>query len=120
MEVVINRESTIQTFEDFARHVEDAFGDPDHARTTHTKLHSLRMTPGMSADDYTAQFKRLAGRTGFNDAALEDAYSCGLPMIILDEIHAQPSLPTTLRAWKDQHVKLIATIITSWKSNELK
>ena len=58
---MINGDSTIQTFEDFARCVEDAFGDPNHTRTAHTKLHSLKMLPGMSADDYTAQFEILAG-----------------------------------------------------------
>jgi hypothetical protein len=100
-EAVINGESTFQTFEDFARRVEEAFGDPDRARTARTKLHHLKMTPGMSADEYTAQFEILAGRTGFNDAALEDAYSRGLPTIILDKIHAQPSLPTDLKAWKE-------------------
>ena len=36
----------------FARCVKDAFGDPNHARTAHTKLHSLKMIPGMSANDY--------------------------------------------------------------------
>ena len=71
------------------------------------------MTPGMSANDYTAQFGILAGRTGFNDAALNDVYSCGLSTIIPDKVHAQPSLPTNLRAWKEQAVKLIATTIIS-------
>ena len=55
----------------------------------------------MSADDYTAQFEILAGRTGFNDEALEDAYARGLPAMILDKIHAQPSLPSNLKAWKE-------------------
>ena len=80
----------------YARRVQEAFGDPDHARTAHTKLHNLKMTSGMSANEYTAQFEILVGRTGFNDAALEDAYSHSLPAIILDKIHAQPSLPINI------------------------
>ena len=32
----------------------------------------------MTAEDYTARFEMLAGRTGFNDAALEDIYVRGL------------------------------------------
>jgi len=32
------------------------------------------MMTGMMADEYTAKFKMLAGRTGFNEAALEDAF----------------------------------------------
>ena len=54
---------------------ENAFGDPDHSRTACTKLHDLKMSSSMSADEYTAQFEFLAGRTNFNDVALEDAYS---------------------------------------------
>ena len=82
------------------KQVENAFGDPDRSRTAHTKLHDLKMSSSMSADEYTAQFEILAGRTNFNDAALEDAYSQGLSTAILDKIHAQPTLPADLRAWK--------------------
>ena len=28
----------------------------------------------MTAEEYTANFEMITGRTGFNDAALEDAY----------------------------------------------
>ena len=49
------------------------FGDPNSDRTACTKLHNLRMTSGMSADEYMAQFEILAARTNFNDPALEDA-----------------------------------------------
>ena len=100
-EAVISGTSSIGFFEEFSRCVEEAFGDPDRAQTACTKLHDLKMTSGMSADEYTAHFEILAGRTGFNDAALEDAYSHGLPAIILDKIHAQPLLPTDLRTWKE-------------------
>ena len=54
--------------------VEKTFGDPDRARTACVQLHDLKMTPGTMAEDYTAQFKMLTGRTGFNNKALEDAY----------------------------------------------
>ena len=87
-EAVINGTYSISTFNAFSRRVEDAFGDPDLSRTAHAKLHDLKMTSNMSADEYTAQFKILSGRTGFNDAALEDAYACGLPPTIFDKIHA--------------------------------
>jgi len=67
-EAVINGTSSISTFDAFVRRVEDEFGDPDFATTVCTKLHDLKMMSNMSADKYTAQFKILAGRTGFNDA----------------------------------------------------
>ena len=58
------------------------------------------MTPGTTAEDYTARFEMLVGRTGFNDAALEDIYVWGLPNLILQKIFAQVTLPNGLAAWK--------------------
>jgi len=43
-------------------------------RTSCAQLHALRMTPGMTAEEYMANFEMISGRTGFNDATLEDAY----------------------------------------------
>ena len=91
----------IPTFEAFIKQIENAFGDPDHSRTAHTKLYDLKMSSSMSADEYTVQFEILAGRTNFNDAALEDVYSRGLSTAILDKIHTQPTLAADLRAWKE-------------------
>ena len=42
----------------------------------------------------------LAGRTRFNDAALEDAYIRGLPNSILQKVFAQTTLPKGLDEWK--------------------
>ena len=58
------------------------------------------MSLSMSTDEYTAQFEILAGRTNFNDMALEDVYSRGLSTAILDKIHTQPTFPD-LKAWKE-------------------
>ena len=97
----IDGTSTIPTFEVFIKQVEDAFGDHDHSRTACTKLHDLRMSLSMSADEYTAQFEILVGRTNFNTAALEDAYSQDLSTAILDKIDAQPTLPADLKGLKE-------------------
>ena len=64
----------MQTLDIFPESVEKTFGDPDRAQMAHTQLHVLKMAPGMTAEDYTARFEMLAGRTGFNDAALKDIY----------------------------------------------
>ena len=88
----------ITTFDKFTRQVEEAFGDPDHARTAYTKLHDLRMTSNMSADEYAAQFEMLAERAGFNDKGIEDTYGWGLPAMILDKIYAQPLL-LSVKVW---------------------
>ena len=94
-QVIIDGTSWIPTFEVFIKQVEDASGDPVHSRIAHTKLHDLKMSLSMSADEYTADFDN------FNDAALEDVYSRGLSTAILDKIHIQPTLPADLKAWKE-------------------
>ena len=97
---VIMGTSQMQTMDSFLESVEKMFGDPDQARTARAQLHKLKMAPGTTAEDYTAQFEMLAGRTGFNDAALEDIYIRGLPNSILQKIFAQVTLPNGLAAWK--------------------
>ena len=42
----------------------------------------------------------LVGRTGFNNATLEDIYVWGLPNSILQKIFTQVTLPNGLAAWK--------------------
>ena len=39
-----------------------------------TQLHTLKMMPGMTAEQYMDKFEMLAGRTRFNNTALEDMY----------------------------------------------
>src|SRR5882672_7933970 len=58
------------------------------------------MTTGMTADEYTAKFEMLAGRTSFNEVALEDAFIRGLPQSILFKVYLQTSLPLGLDNWK--------------------
>jgi len=55
-------------------YIERTFRNLDWERTAHTQLHALKMMTGMMEDEYTAKFKMLAGRTGFNNTALENTY----------------------------------------------
>ena len=71
---VITGTSQMQTLDIFLESVEKTFRDPDQAWTACAQLHELRMTPGTTAEDYTARFEMLTGRTGFNDATLKDIY----------------------------------------------
>src|SRR5882672_719190 len=64
------------------------------------QLHALKMTMGITVDEYTAKFEMLAGRTGFNEVALEDAFIRGLPQSILFKVYSQMSLPLGLDNWK--------------------
>ena len=97
---VITGTSQMQTLDIYLESVEKTFGDPDRARTARAQLHELKMAPGMTAEDYMARFEMLAGRTGFNNAALKDIYVRGLPNLILQKIFAQVTLPNGLAAWK--------------------
>jgi len=65
-----------------------------------TQLHALKMMPGMTAEEYMANFEMLAGRTSFNEAALEDAYVQGLPQSILLKVYSQTSLLSGMDNWK--------------------
>ena len=44
-ETIITNTSTTDSLEEFLNSLEKAFGDHDHARTAHTRLHDLKMTP---------------------------------------------------------------------------
>ena len=62
---VIMGTSQMQTLDIFLRSVEKTFGDPDRVRTARAQLHELKMAPSTTAENYTAWFEMLAGRTGF-------------------------------------------------------
>src|SRR5882724_4120654 len=58
------------------------------------------MMPGMTMENYMANFNMLTGRTGFNEVALEDAYIWGLSQSILLKVYSQTSLPSGMDSWK--------------------
>src|SRR5882724_2229457 len=66
--------STFNTLEGLLMSIKKTFGDLDRERMACTQLHALKMMPDMTAEEYMANFEMLSGRTGFNEAALEDAY----------------------------------------------
>src|SRR6266481_9839435 len=88
------------TLDEILANIERTFGDPDWARMACMQLHKLKMTQAMMAEDYMARFEVLTGRTGFNNEALEDAYTWGLPYLILQKAYAQTALPNSLDGWK--------------------
>src|SRR5882724_10349941 len=66
--------SMFNTLEGLLTFIKKTFGDPDRERMACTQLHVLKMMPGMTAEEYMANFEMLTGRTSFNKAALENAY----------------------------------------------
>ena len=72
--VVLSHMSTFSTLRELLAGIKRTFGNPDQEWTACAQLHTLKMVTGMTADEYTAKFKMLVGRTGFNEVALEDAF----------------------------------------------
>ena len=98
--MILDNTSSFVTLVELLASIERTFSDPDWERTTHMQLHTLRMTPGMTAEEYMASFKMLATQTSFNEAALEDTYIHRLPQAILLKVYSQTSLPLGLDSWK--------------------
>src|SRR5882724_7987812 len=98
--VVLANTSTFNTLEGLLTSIESTFGDPDNERMAHAQLHALRMTPGMTTEEYTTNFEMISGRTGFNHAALQDTYVQGLPQSILLKVYSQTSLLSGMDNWK--------------------
>jgi len=71
---VLSHNSTFTTLAELLAGIMRTFRDPDRERMAHAQLHALKMTMGMTADEYMARFEMLAGRTSFNEAALEDTF----------------------------------------------
>ena len=97
---VLANMSMFNTLAELLAAIERTFGDPDHERMAHNLLHVLKMTAGMTADEYTANFEMLTWRTSFNEATMEDAYIQGLPQSILQKVYSQTSLPSGMDNWK--------------------
>ena len=53
--------STLNTLEGFLMSINKTFGDLDRERTACAQLHALKMTPGVTAEEYTANFEMLFG-----------------------------------------------------------
>src|SRR5882672_8421280 len=98
---VLSHSSTFTTLAELLAGIMRTFGDPNRERMARAQLHTLKMTTGMTTDEYTAKFEMLAGRTGFNEAALEDAFIRGLPQSILLKVYSQTSLPFGLGQLED-------------------
>jgi len=77
--VVLSHTFTFSTLMEILASIKRTFSDPDWERIACTQLHSLKMMMGMTADKYMAKFEMVAGRTSFNEVALEDTFIQGLP-----------------------------------------
>src|SRR5882672_4851455 len=99
-DAVLSHTSMFTTLSKLMAGIMRTFRDPDRERMACAQLHALKMTMGMTADEYMATFEMLAGRTGFNEVALEDTFIRGLPQSIPFKVYSQKSLPSGLDRWK--------------------
>ena len=93
------------TLDAFLKQFQDVFGDPDPAGTARHKL-SLLKQESQTADEYVSAFREFKDDTGYNDAALVDAFEKGLNQALVDSIYKLPEMPQTLEGWINWAVKL--------------
>jgi len=97
--MILSHSFTFSTVTELLVSIKRTFGDLDRERTACAQLHALKMMIVMTANAYMAKFEMLMGRTGFNEAALEDAFIQGLPQPILPKVYAQTLLLLGLDNW---------------------
>jgi len=102
---ILDGDSPFPDWETFCTRFERAFGDADREAHARQRLRSLKMTRGMTAEEYTTAFEAISGRTGFNDEALMDAYEHGLLRNLVEKIHLD-TLPQSLQEWKDKATRI--------------
>ena len=83
------------TREEFWGDVERRFGDSDPSFTTHTKLEKLKQGQKL-VHTYNSMFNEYSGLTGYNEAALVNAYFRGLNDDILRSILRKEQVPDDL------------------------
>ena len=74
----------IHDFSEFARKLEETFGDPNRAKTAANRITSLKQTK--SASEYWAEFQQYAVQTDWNDSAQCYAFRQGLKPAIKDAL----------------------------------
>jgi hypothetical protein len=77
-----------------------AFSPSDKKGDARTKLKTLRMKGGMTADKYIAEFQTTKSQSGINeDAALIKYFMEGIPIPLMEKINTLDNVPTTLDDW---------------------
>lgn len=83
-----------QTFEQYAKSLEDTFGDPDIVRSKERELRNLNQTTSVAT--YLADFSRIKGFVKWNDEALASQFYKGLKPVVKDGLVYENPAPTTL------------------------
>ena len=83
-----------ETFAQFAKSLEETFGDPDIVRSKERELGNLRQTTSVAS--YLAEFSRIKGFVKWNDEALASQFYKGLKSGVKDGLVYENPAPATL------------------------
>lgn len=91
----------------FLKAVAEAFSPSDAAGDARSKLKTLQMKGGMTADEYVAEFRTAASHSGIKeDAALIEYFMEGIPGKLMEKIAMMEDPPATLEGWQKCASKL--------------
>ena len=82
------------SFEQYAKSLENTFGDPDIVRSKERELRNLNQTTSVAS--YLADFSRIKGFVKWNDEALASQFYKGLKPVVKDGLVYENPAPTTL------------------------
>lgn len=91
-------DDTFADWDDFKTQFKANFADPAPEVTARSKMDRVRQG-SRSADEYVTEFKELAVRTKYNDAAHVEKFERGLNQNLVDKIYALPEMPESLLEW---------------------
>ena len=83
-----------ETFAQFAKSLEETFGDPDIVRSKERELGNLHQTTSVAS--YLAEFNRIKGFIKWNDEALASQFYKGLKSGVKDGLVYENPAPATL------------------------
>ena len=83
-----------ETFAQFAKSLEETFGDPDIVRSKERELGNLHQTTSVAS--YLAEFNRIKGFVKWNDEALASQFYKGLKSGVKDGLVYENPAPATL------------------------
>lgn len=83
-----------QSFEQYAKSLENTFGDPDIVRSKERELRNLNQVTSVAT--YLADFSRIKGFVRWNDEALASQFYKGLKPVVKDGLVYENPAPSTL------------------------
>lgn len=90
------------TYNELMTAIEKAFSPSDEQGDAKSKLKTLQMKGGMTADEYIAEFRTAASLSGIKeDAALIEYFMEGIPTPLMEKISMMENPPKTIKDWQD-------------------